>query len=448
MLRHCRANTSAIWGLSLAKGLTDLLPVDTEPDRRRRRRATGVVHTVWVVDDPDACAAIAEAVAAQPVVIADGHHRYETSLAYRARARARPTATPARRRATLAYVVELVEDELTVRAIHRLVDGLPDGTDLVAALEPVVRGRSVAPPAGVPVTQAMAAGRGAVRRHARRRGAAAPPARGAGRRPRPRLGPPRRRPGRAARAHACASSTASTTCAGAVADGRRPVRRAAAPGDRGPDRGHGPRRRAHAAEDDVLPPQAPDGPGLPRPRLSDRRPRRGTVGRMDVAAALAVPARQPPGRHGHHPGRRHDPDVADHRRRRPPRAGWSCRAARRPTRSRHLRALPYAAICAFTDGFFGEWVQVEGPVDIVSLPDAMEPLVDYYRDISGEHPDWDDYRAAMERDRRVILRMTIERAGPTVVAAEAQAPSARAPGATSAAISRRWSRSCRSRTCR
>ena len=75
----------------------------------------------------------------------------------------------------------------------------------------------------------------------------------------------------------------------------------------------------------------------------------------------------------------------------------------------HLRALPYAAICAFTDGFFGEWVQVEGPVDIVSLPDAMGPLVDYYRAIRGEHPDWDDYRAAMERDWRAILRMTVER---------------------------------------
>jgi PPOX class probable F420-dependent enzyme len=81
---------------------------------------------------------------------------------------------------------------------------------------------------------------------------------------------------------------------------------------------------------------------------------------------------------------------------------------------RHLRALPYAAICAFTDGFFGEWLQVEGPVEIVSLPEAMEPLVDYYRSISGEHPDWDDYRAAMERDQRVILRMTVERAGPNV----------------------------------
>lgn len=81
---------------------------------------------------------------------------------------------------------------------------------------------------------------------------------------------------------------------------------------------------------------------------------------------------------------------------------------------RHLRALPYAALCAFTEPFFGDWVQVEGPVEIVSLPDAMEPLVEYYRRISGEHPDWADYRAAMERDRRVLLRMTVERAGPTV----------------------------------
>jgi PPOX class probable F420-dependent enzyme len=81
---------------------------------------------------------------------------------------------------------------------------------------------------------------------------------------------------------------------------------------------------------------------------------------------------------------------------------------------RHLRALPYAALCAFPDRFFGDWVQVEGPVEIVSLPDAMEPLVEYYRRISGEHPDWADYRAAMERDRRVLLRMTVERAGPTV----------------------------------
>jgi PPOX class probable F420-dependent enzyme len=81
---------------------------------------------------------------------------------------------------------------------------------------------------------------------------------------------------------------------------------------------------------------------------------------------------------------------------------------------RHLRALPYAALCAFPDRFFGDWVQVEGPVEIVSLPEAMEPLVEYYRRISGEHSDWAEYRAVMERDRRLLLRLTVERAGPTV----------------------------------
>ncbi len=64
------------------------------------------------------------------------------------------------------------------------------------------------------------------------------------------------------------------------------------------------------------------------------------------------------------------------------------------------------------DGFFGDWIQVDGKATIVALPEAMEPLVEYYRSLSGEHPDWDEYRAAMERDRRVFIRIDIERAGP------------------------------------
>lgn len=80
---------------------------------------------------------------------------------------------------------------------------------------------------------------------------------------------------------------------------------------------------------------------------------------------------------------------------------------------KHLRRDPRVAVTAFTDQFFGDWVQVEGTVEIVALPDALELLVDYYRRISGEHPDWDDYRAAMVRDQRVIVRFEIERAGPT-----------------------------------
>ena len=83
-------------------------------------------------------------------------------------------------------------------------------------------------------------------------------------------------------------------------------------------------------------------------------------------------------------------------------------------KTRNLRRRPQASLCVFTDNFFGEWVQVEGDVEIIPLPEAMDMLVDYYRRISGEHPDWDDYRAAMVRDRRVIAQITITRAGPDV----------------------------------
>ncbi|MFD0884390.1 PPOX class F420-dependent oxidoreductase [Streptosporangium algeriense] len=81
---------------------------------------------------------------------------------------------------------------------------------------------------------------------------------------------------------------------------------------------------------------------------------------------------------------------------------------------RNLRRDPRATLCVMQDSFYGDWIQIEGETEILSLPEAMEPLVGYYRDISGEHPDWDDYRAVMERDRRVLLRVTITRAGPDV----------------------------------
>ena len=81
-------------------------------------------------------------------------------------------------------------------------------------------------------------------------------------------------------------------------------------------------------------------------------------------------------------------------------------------KTKNLRRDPRASLLVMSDEFYGEWVQLDGTVEVVSLPEAMEPLVDYYRRLAGEHDDWDDYRAAMERDRRVILRLTIERAGP------------------------------------
>ena len=81
---------------------------------------------------------------------------------------------------------------------------------------------------------------------------------------------------------------------------------------------------------------------------------------------------------------------------------------------KNLRRDPRAWICAFPNRFLGEWVQVDGPVEIVPLPDAMDGLVEYYRRLRGEHPDWDDYRAAMVRDQRCLIRLRPERVGPTV----------------------------------
>ena len=83
-------------------------------------------------------------------------------------------------------------------------------------------------------------------------------------------------------------------------------------------------------------------------------------------------------------------------------------------KTRNLRRDPRASLCVINDGFFGDWVQAEGEAEVISLPDAMDLLVEYYRLISGEHPDWSDYRAAMERERRVIVRVSLTRAGPDV----------------------------------
>jgi len=79
---------------------------------------------------------------------------------------------------------------------------------------------------------------------------------------------------------------------------------------------------------------------------------------------------------------------------------------------RNLRRDPRAALCVFVNAFLGPWVQIEGIAEIMTLPEAMEPLVDYYRRLAGEHPDWDDYRRAMTADRRALVRITLERAGP------------------------------------
>jgi len=79
---------------------------------------------------------------------------------------------------------------------------------------------------------------------------------------------------------------------------------------------------------------------------------------------------------------------------------------------RNLRRRPQAAVCVLSDDFGGEWVQVSGTGTVVDLPEAMEGLVTYFRSISGEHPDWDEYRQAMVDQGKVVIRVALERWGP------------------------------------
>jgi PPOX class probable F420-dependent enzyme len=79
---------------------------------------------------------------------------------------------------------------------------------------------------------------------------------------------------------------------------------------------------------------------------------------------------------------------------------------------RNLRRDPSAQVCVLTTRFFGEWIYVEGPAEVLSLPEAMDPLIDYYQRFPDENPDWDDYRARMRAEKRVLIRITLEHAGP------------------------------------
>lgn len=134
LLRATRANLSPIWGLSPYVGLTDLLeapghPADHATDDDR------VLHELWPVIDAERAAEIAKAVESEPVLIADGHHRYETALNYRAERKSAGIAGEDES-FVMALVVELSEEQLTVQAIHRLVSGLPSGIDVVEEFAP------------------------------------------------------------------------------------------------------------------------------------------------------------------------------------------------------------------------------------------------------------------------------------------------------------------------
>ena len=76
------------------------------------------------------------------------------------------------------------------------------------------------------------------------------------------------------------------------------------------------------------------------------------------------------------------------------------------------RRNPTASLMSVGADFGDAWVQVDGAAEVIDLPEAVEPLVDYFRAISGEHPDWDEYRAAMVTQGKSLIRLTIERWGP------------------------------------
>ncbi|WP_410809567.1 PPOX class F420-dependent oxidoreductase [Micromonospora sp. 067-2] len=78
----------------------------------------------------------------------------------------------------------------------------------------------------------------------------------------------------------------------------------------------------------------------------------------------------------------------------------------------NIRRDPRVSACVLSDDWDGPWVQLDGTAEVLDLPEALEPLVEYFRSISGEHPDWDDYRAAMVRQGKSLIRVTIDGWGP------------------------------------
>jgi uncharacterized protein (DUF1015 family) len=135
LLQATRANLSPIWGLSLSAGLTKTFERQSAPDAVATDQDQ-VLHELWVIDDPELIDSVGQVVGSSPVVIADGHHRYETARTYRQeQEQVRPPDPdhPTGADGVMALVVELSEDQLVVGPIHRALSGLPDGLDLVDA---------------------------------------------------------------------------------------------------------------------------------------------------------------------------------------------------------------------------------------------------------------------------------------------------------------------------
>jgi uncharacterized protein (DUF1015 family) len=138
LLRATAINTSPIWGLSLSEGLTEACVAATGglPPSAHATDDEGIIHELWPVVDPDSVSRICSLIEKTPIVIADGHHRYETAIFYRQERREHNGDEPGAYDLVMALVVELTEDELFVQPIHRLLSGLPAGLDLLEAFEP------------------------------------------------------------------------------------------------------------------------------------------------------------------------------------------------------------------------------------------------------------------------------------------------------------------------
>jgi uncharacterized protein (DUF1015 family) len=132
LLRATRTNLSPIWGLTPASGFSSCCPPPAHP-LEHAVDLDRVTHEVWPITDPEQIKDIRAAVESQPVLIADGHHRYETALTYREE-QLRQGAKGGDDDTVMALIVELAEEQLTVQAIHRLIQGLPSGFDLPGAL--------------------------------------------------------------------------------------------------------------------------------------------------------------------------------------------------------------------------------------------------------------------------------------------------------------------------
>lgn len=163
LLRACRTDLSPVWGLSMADGLTDLATGAVGAPVARCTDEEGVHHRMWRLTQPALVKAITDTVASAPVVIADGHHRYATALAHRDEVRAARGKGGGDEDLLLALVCELTDGQASVRPIHRVIAGLPEGFDLVAALEPFFEPVAAGPPVTtLPDRMAAAGGLGLV----------------------------------------------------------------------------------------------------------------------------------------------------------------------------------------------------------------------------------------------------------------------------------------------